>query len=56
MAAIQEGKVHFVLLCSNSQFFHFFTRKIHLNSEHLFEACFTEDVVNYLLGKSTGAK
>jgi len=56
MAAIQEGKVHFVLLCSNSQFLHFFTHKIHLNSEHLFEACFTEDVVIYLLSEFTGAK
>ena len=45
MAAIQEGKVHFVLLSSNSLFSHFFTNKIHLNSERLFEACFTKDVL-----------
>ena len=56
MAAVQEGKVTLVLLSLNSQFCMFYTDKIHMNFELLFEVCFTEDGMNFLLSEHTGAK
>ena len=56
MAPIQEGKVDFVFLSLNLQFLHFCRHKIHLNSQLMFEACFTEGVMNFLLSESTGRK
>ena len=50
-------KVKKILLCFlRIPIFDFFTDKICLNSEPMFEACFTEDVVNFLLSEYTGAK
>ena len=56
MAPTQEGKVDFVFLSLNLQFLHFCRHKIYFNSQLMFETCFTEGVVNFLLSKSTGRK
>ena len=56
MASIKEGKVEFVFLSLNLLCLHFCTNKIYLNSQLMFEACFTEGVVNFLLSESTGRK
>ena len=56
MAAIQEGKVTLVSCFLWILSFVCFTDKIHMNFELLFEVCFTEDGMNFLLSEHTGAK
>lgn len=56
MAAIQEGKVEFVLLFRIFSFCIFFTHKLRLNSKLLFEVYLSEDERNFLVSEYTGAK